>query len=40
QMIGLPERSKIEATELMYCTNCGAKNIASNNFCPECGTKL
>lgn len=40
QMIGLPERSKIEATELIYCSNCNAKNISSNNFCPECGTKL
>jgi acetolactate synthase I/II/III large subunit len=41
QMIGLPERSKLEkATELIYCSSCGAKNIASNNFCPECGTKL
>ena len=40
QMIGLPERSKIEATELIYCSSCGAKNVASNNFCPECGTKI
>ena len=41
QMIGLPERSKLEkATELVYCSNCGAKNIESNNFCPECGTKI
>ncbi len=41
QMIGLPERSKLEkAAELVYCSNCGAKNIASNNFCPECGTKI
>jgi acetolactate synthase-1/2/3 large subunit len=41
QMIGLPERSKLEkATELVYCSNCGAKNVASHNFCPECGTKL
>ena len=41
QMIGLPERKKLEkAIELMYCSNCGAKNVASNNFCPECGTKL
>ena len=41
QMIGLPERDKLEkATELVYCSNCGAKNIASNNFCPECGTKI
>jgi acetolactate synthase-1/2/3 large subunit len=41
QMIGLPERKKLEqATELVYCTSCGAKNVTSNNFCPECGTKL
>lgn len=41
QMIGLPERKTLEkATELMYCSGCGAKNVASNHFCPECGTKL
>ncbi len=41
QMIGLPERDKLEkAAELLYCHSCGAKNISSNNFCPECGTKL
>ncbi|MBW4490287.1 MAG: biosynthetic-type acetolactate synthase large subunit [Trichocoleus desertorum ATA4-8-CV12] len=41
QMIGLPERDKLEkAAELVYCNSCGAKNISSNNFCPECGTKL
>ncbi|HIK28195.1 MAG: biosynthetic-type acetolactate synthase large subunit [Oscillatoriaceae bacterium SKW80] len=41
QMLGLPEIKKLEkATELIYCSNCGAKNVASNNFCPECGTKL
>ncbi len=40
QMIGLPQRSKLEPTELLYCSNCGAKNVGSNNFCPECGTKL
>lgn len=40
QMIGLPERSQLEITELLYCNNCGAKNVASNNFCPDCGTKL
>ncbi|HEY9651112.1 MAG TPA: thiamine pyrophosphate-dependent enzyme, partial [Coleofasciculaceae cyanobacterium] len=40
QMIGLPERSKLERAELLYCSNCGAKNIASNTFCPDCGTKL
>ena len=41
QMIGLPERNKLQqATELVYCSNCGSKNPASNNFCPECGTKI
>jgi acetolactate synthase I/II/III large subunit len=41
QMIGLPERPKLEkAIELIYCNNCGAKNTASNNFCPDCGTKI
>ena len=41
QMLGLPNRKSLErATELMYCSSCNAKNVASNRFCPECGTKL
>ncbi len=41
QMIGLPKQQKPEkALELIYCSNCGAKNTTNNNFCPECGTKL
>jgi acetolactate synthase I/II/III large subunit len=41
QMLGLPERNKLEkAAELVYCSHCGAKNITTNNFCPECGTKV
>lgn len=41
QMLGLPPRSKLnQAIELLYCNNCGAKNPTTNNFCPECGTKL
>lgn len=41
QMIGLPEHPLLEkALELIYCSSCGAKNVNSNNFCPECGTKL
>ncbi len=41
QMIGLPDRNTLEkAVELIYCPGCGAKNPASNSFCPECGTKL
>lgn len=41
QMIGLPEPQLLEqAIELIYCPSCNAKNVASNKFCPECGTKL
>ncbi|QIZ70982.1 biosynthetic-type acetolactate synthase large subunit [Oxynema aestuarii] len=41
QMLGLPERQKLDrATELVYCSHCGAKNVSTNSFCPECGTKL
>ena len=41
QMIGLPEVNKLEkAAEIIYCTGCGAKNVSSSKFCPECGTKL
>jgi acetolactate synthase I/II/III large subunit len=41
QMLGLPEQNKLEkAAELIYCGGCGAKNAASNQFCPECGAKL
>lgn len=41
QMLGLPERSKLESSiELIYCGSCGVKNTDNNNFCPECGTKL
>ena len=39
-MLGLPERKLEQAIELVYCSNCGIKNPASNTFCPECGTKL
>lgn len=41
QMLGLPERPKTDqAAELVYCHHCGAKNVSTNHFCPECGTKL
>ncbi|MBD2101226.1 biosynthetic-type acetolactate synthase large subunit [Leptolyngbya sp. FACHB-261] len=41
QMLGLPELKKLErATELIYCASCGTKNVTTNHFCPECGTKL
>jgi acetolactate synthase I/II/III large subunit len=40
QMLGLPDRTLERAAELVYCSNCGAKNTLHNQFCPECGTKL
>lgn len=41
QMLGLPERAaEVEEVKTLYCTNCGAANVSTNNFCPECGTKL
>ncbi|NJN03660.1 MAG: biosynthetic-type acetolactate synthase large subunit [Leptolyngbyaceae cyanobacterium RM1_1_2] len=41
QMIGLQQPSKLEqAIELMYCSSCNTKNPSTNNFCPDCGTKL
>ncbi|MEB3162301.1 MAG: zinc-ribbon domain-containing protein [Prochlorothrix sp.] len=24
----------------MECPGCGAKNVITNRFCPECGTEL
>ncbi|MGF1522189.1 MAG: biosynthetic-type acetolactate synthase large subunit [Leptolyngbyaceae cyanobacterium] len=41
QMLGLPQKAaKVQPVELVYCSNCGAKNPSNNTFCPECGTKL
>lgn len=41
QMLGLPEIEKLDkAVELIYCPSCHAKNASTNQFCPECGTKL
>lgn len=40
QMIGLPKQLPKVVDETVFCSNCGAKNMSSNNFCPECGTKL
>lgn len=40
QMIGLPKQLPKAVDEAVCCSNCGAKNMSSNNFCPECGTKL
>ena len=40
QMVGLAKQPPKAIQEPIYCSNCGAKNTAVNNFCPECGTKL
>lgn len=41
EMLGLPELKQLDqVVEIMYCSNCRAKNPATNKFCPECGTKL
>ncbi len=40
QMVGLRRQPQKASVEPIYCSNCGAKNQANNNFCPECGTKL
>lgn len=41
QMIGLPDHQRLEkVAELIHCANCGAKNVSTHRFCPECGTKL
>jgi acetolactate synthase-1/2/3 large subunit len=39
-MLGIPEPSLDKASELVYCSGCGAKNTLHNKFCPDCGTKL
>ena len=40
QMVGLPERKNSNEIELVSCHGCGAQNLTTNSFCPECGTKL
>jgi len=40
QMVGLVKQPPQAVQEPIYCSNCGAKNLPTNNFCPECGTKL
>jgi len=40
QMIGLPEVPAEDERADMHCSNCGATNPMTNQFCPQCGTKL
>jgi acetolactate synthase-1/2/3 large subunit len=40
QMVGLPELSPSSTPYILHCTHCGAENLSTNKFCPECGTKI
>ncbi|MDB9494708.1 biosynthetic-type acetolactate synthase large subunit [Spirulina major CS-329] len=41
QMLGLPQKDSIDqAVGIIHCGSCGAKNVSTNRFCPECGTAL
>lgn len=41
QMIGLPKKEESEnVVKAIACSNCGTESPNTNNFCPECGTKL
>ncbi len=41
QMIGLPSHPQdVNTPSVMECPGCGAKNVITNRFCPECGTEL
>ncbi|XLQ11390.1 MAG: biosynthetic-type acetolactate synthase large subunit [cyanobacterium endosymbiont of Epithemia adnata isolate EadnSB Bon19] len=41
QMLGLPKRKALgESITSICCTNCGEKNLTTNQFCSACGTKL
>jgi acetolactate synthase-1/2/3 large subunit len=40
QMLGLPRQPLKDSAEPISCSNCGASNSPTHNFCPECGTKL
>src|SRR3954468_21875645 len=40
----MPERGALRSPPkrgtAMFCTDCGAKNVAESNFCRQCGHKL
>ena len=41
QMLGLPQVDSIDrAVGIIHCSACGAKNVSTNKFCPECGAPL
>ncbi|WP_017713982.1 biosynthetic-type acetolactate synthase large subunit [Prochlorothrix hollandica] len=41
QMLGLPSHPQdVNAPSVLECPGCGAKNVVTNRFCPECGTQI
>ncbi|HEY9764130.1 MAG TPA: biosynthetic-type acetolactate synthase large subunit, partial [Trichocoleus sp.] len=41
QMLGLPTVSRSQQpVELLNCNQCGAENLSTHKFCPDCGAKL
>ena len=36
----MDKKAKVPQQETIFCTNCGAQNPLSSNFCYKCGTKL
>jgi len=41
QMLGLPTQPQnLNTPSVVECSGCGAKNVVTNHFCPECGTKI
>jgi acetolactate synthase-1/2/3 large subunit len=40
-MVGLAKpKRQFGVSAVVNCSNCGAKNVDSNKFCPECGSQL
>ncbi|MEB3275229.1 MAG: biosynthetic-type acetolactate synthase large subunit [Prochlorothrix sp.] len=41
QMLGLPSYPQdVNTPSVVDCPGCGAKNVITNRFCPECGTEI
>lgn len=40
EKISKDNKEKPAATEYVYCSRCGERNVATNNYCQKCGEKL